>query len=311
MTENFYSNPIQPDLIHLRDPFILEHNGTYYLYGTTRDVWGKESDGFDAWYGKDLVNWSYGGQIYKRADNAVWNRYNFWAPEVYYRNGRFYMFYAAKSDNTKRALGVAISENPLGPFIDGPNNPLTPADWDCLDAHLYTDADGRNYLFFVHEWVQTGDGEMWIQPLADDLTSLTGERILLFKASEASWNDDPKYRVVIDGPSLIVHSGKYYLMWSSFLKNYTYSTGYAVSSSLMGPYTHCGQPIIKGDGGHNSWFVGPDGSSLYACYHSPNKWPDERLCIDKLHFDENGMLGVDESRGIVKAIGLPDKPLSY
>lgn len=299
-----YSNPIQAESLHVRDPFIMEHNGTYYLYGTTRDVWGKSSDGFDAWYSKNLVEWHYGGQIYKKNPDASWNQYNFWAPEVYFRNGNFYMFYGSKSDSTRRALGVAVSEDPLGPFLDGPNNPLTPTDWECLDAHLVTDVDGKNYLLFVHEWVQTKDGEIFVQPLSDDLLSLTGEKTSILKASEGPWNNDPKYRVVIDGPSLIMHNGKYYLMWSSFTEPFQYTVGYAVADSLTGPYKHHEHALIKGDGGHNSWFTGPDGKTLYTCYHTPNKWPDEKLCIDEMRFDENGVLRIDESRGTIKTISM-------
>jgi arabinan endo-1,5-alpha-L-arabinosidase len=286
-----YQNPIQPESIHIRDPHILAHDGYYYLYGTSRACWDTKGDGFDAWYSDDLVHWQFHGSVYDRPADATWNQYNFWAPEVYERGGRFYMYYAAKSDTTRRALGVAVSDSPLGPFLDCPYNPITPPEWECLDATLYTDPQGKSWLFWVHEWVQAPVGEMYVQPLAEDLMRFDGEKTFLFGANEASWANP-----VIDGPSLLVHEGRYYLMWSSFWKE-GYCGGYAVADNLLGPYTQSAEPIITGDGGHNSWFVGPDGKTLYTSYHRPNKSPDERLCIDRLYFDGAGNLRVDQSWG--------------
>ena len=40
--------------INIRDPYVLVHDGKYYLYGTrSESCWG-EMDGFDCYVGEDL-----------------------------------------------------------------------------------------------------------------------------------------------------------------------------------------------------------------------------------------------------------------
>ena len=54
-----YTNPICTEdgkALHVADPFIYEHEGTYYLTGTT-DV----NMGFDYYTSHDLVTWKFGG----------------------------------------------------------------------------------------------------------------------------------------------------------------------------------------------------------------------------------------------------------
>ena len=65
------------------------------------------------------------------------------------------------------------------------DRPVTPAEWECLDGTLYEE-DGRLYLVFCREWMQTGDGEMYAMPL-DESLNRAGDPILLFTASNAPW----------------------------------------------------------------------------------------------------------------------------
>lgn len=44
--------------INIRDPFVLTHEGKYYMYGTRgATCWGK-CDGFDVYVSEDLTLWS-------------------------------------------------------------------------------------------------------------------------------------------------------------------------------------------------------------------------------------------------------------
>ena len=76
--------------IQIRGPFILTHNGYYYLYGTTgKDAWTGGS-GFEAYKGTDLENWEPLGNVFDRSQ-SYWGKVNFWAPEVYeYKGIHFY-----------------------------------------------------------------------------------------------------------------------------------------------------------------------------------------------------------------------------
>ena len=44
--------------INIRDPFVLLHNGVYYLYGTRGPTCWGPATGFDVYTGTDLENWS-------------------------------------------------------------------------------------------------------------------------------------------------------------------------------------------------------------------------------------------------------------
>jgi beta-xylosidase len=274
--------------IHMRDPFILPYGSIYYLVGTTGDTWGTEGGGFEAYTSLDLVRWTPRGQVLAPDLDRSWASYQFWAPELYERGGRFYLFYSGKTDATRRGTGVAVSESPLGPFRNLSKTALTPAEWECLDGHLFRDADGAEWLIFVHEWVQCEVGEMWIQRVAADYKSLVGERHLLFRGASAPWTSN-----VIDGPLMVLHDGRYYLFWSSFNDRDGYCTGYAVADRLLGPYTQSQEPVIAHDGGHNCVFRGRDGR-LYTSYHRPNSTPDERVRVSVLEFsDGSWRLGED------------------
>ncbi len=262
--------------IHMRDPFVLPHDGTYYLIGTTGDTWGTEGGGFEVYTSPDLVHWTLRGQVLSPDNSRTWAAYQFWAPEMYERDGKFCLVYSGKTDATRRGSGIAVSDSPLGPFRNLSDQPLTPPEWECLDGHLFRDADGADWLIFVHEWVQVEVGEMWAQRVAPDYSRLVGERHFLFRGRSTPWCNN-----VIDGPMMVVQDGKYFLFWSSFNDTDGYCTGYAVADSLLGPYTQSEGSVIGHDGGHNCVFRGFDGK-LYTSFHRPNSTPNERVIIAEL-----------------------------
>ena len=225
------------DEIWIRDPNIIHYNGTYYMTGTTT------GDGFLGYSSTDLVHWEAQGYIYQRNSSSIWALQYFWAPEMVYKNGSFFLFFTANSSTYKRATGVAIADNPMGPYTDLCTNPLTPPEWECLDGHLFTDNDGKEYLIFVHEWTDAEFGEMWMQEISSDYTSLVGEKTYLFKGTDASWSN-----IVVDGPSMLYKDGIYYLFWSSFGKR-GYNVGYAYADELNGPYFQSKHVVIQDDGG--------------------------------------------------------------
>ena len=82
------SNPLD---VELGDPYVLlASDGRYYMYGT-----GGVRDGFGCYVSDDLTRWEYAGAVYRGNTPESWAVANFWAPEVYERDGRFYMFFNA------------------------------------------------------------------------------------------------------------------------------------------------------------------------------------------------------------------------
>ena len=143
--------------INIRDPYVLLHEGKYYLYGTRgATCWG-ECDGFDAYVSDDLENWSEPIEIFHN-NGSFWATHNYWAPEVHQWKGAFYMFASFKAEGVCRCTCILKADSPLGPFVPHSKGPITPPDWECLDGTFYVDKEGKPYMVFCHEWVQAIDG---------------------------------------------------------------------------------------------------------------------------------------------------------
>lgn len=266
--------------IHIRDPFILEHNGMYYLYGTPgRFACNRKIDRLEAFASQDLENWEGPLEIF-RSNADFWADRDFWAPEVYYVHQRFYMFCSFKSPSHYRATQILVSDTPLGPFHTLTDSPITPAGWECLDGTLYVDGGGRPWLVFCHEWVQCRDGEIWAMELSKDLTKTIAKPVLLFRAADAPWTvpitDGRSY--VTDGPFITtMKSGSLNMIWSSFGKH-GYAVGQAVSKNgILGPWKHEAVPLFASDGGHGMILR----HTILALHH-PNTGPQERPVLHKL-----------------------------
>src|SRR5690606_12887748 len=123
----------------IADPHALFYDGVYYLYGTHTADWPNMVNGIKVYTSTDLANWTaQPGWALHRDDS--WGDNRFWAPEVIERDGTFYMYYAVEE-----RLAVATSDSPLGPFVQQVKAPLH-ADIGEIDAHVFTDDDGKSYL---------------------------------------------------------------------------------------------------------------------------------------------------------------------
>ena len=266
--------------INIRDPFVLVHEGAYYLYGTRgATCWGP-ADGFDVYVSRDMEEWD-GPFVCFHNDGSFWADRNYWAPEVYFYQGAFYMFSSFKNPDVRRGTAVLKAESPLGPFVPHSDGCVTPRDWECLDGTLYVDKAGKPWMVFCHEWVQAGDGEVDAIPLTDDLSAPAGEPRLLFRASEAPWckvmhHSSGVDGCVTDGPFFWrTADGTLLCLWASFSAG-GYTEGVAVSSNgeIDGTFTQV-EPLFMDDGGHGMVFRALDGQ-LYLTLHSPNAHLEER-----------------------------------
>lgn len=286
--------------IHIRDPFVLVHKGMYYLYGTNCDKNAGGAVGFDAYVGKDLENWSEPVEVF-RAPADFWATRDFWAPEVHFYKGAFYLLATFKSDDRHRGTQIFKSDSPLGPFCLHSDGPVTPADWECLDGTLTVERDGRLYMVFCHEWTQIGNGEVCAAPLSNDLTHFAAPPRVLFRAHDFAFVRDvrktnpqtPSYGheacYITDGPFLHrCQNGDLLMLWSSFgEEGYLQSVLRSQSGEIHGPWLP--DPLLfDRDGGHGMLFYGLDGA-LRLSLHRPNKHPLERAAFFGIT-EENGRL---------------------
>lgn len=79
-----------------------------------------------------------------------WAYDDYWAPEIHFVNGNYYVYYSARNKNTnKLAIGVAISinsSNPFGPYVDS-YKPIIEHPDGVIDITLYHDRKYDNFWF--------------------------------------------------------------------------------------------------------------------------------------------------------------------
>lgn len=261
-----FTNPLP---VQFGDPYILLVDSIYYMYGTG----GGAKDGFCAYSSPDMVNWTPVGQVYQGNVEGSWAIANFWAPEVYERNGKFYMLFSAdwKENPTNELenfrIGVAVADKPTGPFREMSDKPLFDPGYPAIDGNLLTDSDGRTYLYYsrccykhpVESEFATkakNDGlfdeieESWIYAVEvkPDLSEIIGEPVLVLRPpvqlddAQSEWESrsvttGEVNRRWSEGPFALKQGDTYYLMYSAnFFGGKNYAVGYATSKNPFGPF---------------------------------------------------------------------------
>ena len=277
--------------INIRDPYILLHDGVYYLYGTrSATCWGP-ADGFDCYTSKDLKDWSGPVEIFHRPEGFFADR-NYWAPECVFHDGTFYFFATLGAADRKKGVYLLTSHSPLGPFVPAGDTPLTPAEWTCIDGSLYWE-DGVPYLLFSHSFEDEPRGDMCAVELSADLTRAVSGPMLLFSAADAPWASPVPFAKAefgmegdvffTDGPCAHrMEDGSLGVLWASWSPR-AYAVGMAVSQSgtLAGPWEHRAQPVFPENGGHGMLFRSKEGELIYTL-HYPNDKGLERPILTRL-----------------------------
>ncbi|MFC0270366.1 carbohydrate-binding protein [Metabacillus herbersteinensis] len=244
------------------DPYILNHNGTYYLYVSTVD----DKSGVKVWLSEDLVNWDYGGIVTEEPTTKA-----AYAPEVVYWNGEFYM-YTSPGGNGHY---VYKSSSPLGPFVKQTTNLGM-----GIDGHVFIDDDGKWYFY------STGSNRIDARPMTNPYTfgkvSDTG-------AEMSGWTE---------GATVIKRNNKYHMTYTgNHVWNKAYRVDYASSDSPISGFSNILEQnpiLINTEGsnvglGHNSIVRGPDLDSEYMVYHSHAN-PGRRMNMDRIAWNGDKML---------------------
>ena len=219
-------NPLKPG-IGLTDPHVSIYGDTAFMYAThdfspdskmfvTKDWW--------VWSSTDLLNWKQAAIL--KPDETFLKRPSdeCWAGFGASKNGKYYWYFSAGPTQ----VGVVMADAPVGPWRDPLGKPLIPkglTDTEARDPDILMDDDGQAYVVY-------GTFKYFIVRLNDDMISLaeTPRRVQLdheFGPYGEGKTDDK--------PSLHKRNGIYYLSWSSF---------YAMSTNVYGPYTYKGSVIV-------------------------------------------------------------------
>ena len=78
----------------------------------------------------------------------AWAEKYFWAPEVKYYKGKFYLAYSSMDPESGLLLpALAVSDAPGGPFREM-YAPWFNLGHSAIDCHIFVDDDGAPYLYF-------------------------------------------------------------------------------------------------------------------------------------------------------------------
>jgi beta-xylosidase len=247
------------------------------MYGTG----GGAENGFMAYSSTDLKEWHPEGQVYK-ADEDSWALKNFWAPEVYEKNGKYYLFFSAdwKYNPTNELenfrIGVAVSNSPLGPFKELINRPIFDPGYPIIDANILFEGDTA-YLYYsrccyknpvesdVATWAKK-EGlyeeieESWVYgvQISSNFDTIIGEPKLLLRPPVKSETEEHGWesrsvtsgevnRRWTEGSFIFKKNEQYYMMYSAnFFGGKHYAVGYATANNPLGPFKKAkNNPVLE------------------------------------------------------------------
>ena len=301
--QSFSSNPLFGGWY--ADPDAVVIGNQLWIYPTFSARYDRQVF-FDAFSTDDLVHWKKHPRILDTSA-IKWAKRAMWAPGIVQKGKQYFLFFSANDiqsaarqnsngkhpdavDDTLGGIGIAVSDNPGGPFRDYLGKPLINQyhnNAQPIDQSVFQDKDGRFYIIYG------GWGRCNIAKLNHDFTALEP-----FPNGKLVQEITPEGYV--EGPVMFTKNEKYYLMWSE--GNWTdssYKVAYAIADAVTGPFIKK-TTILKADNGvatgagHHSIFNLPDSDEWYIVYHRrpiPNSDRDHRVvCMDRLYFNKDGTI---------------------
>jgi len=264
--------------VEFGDPYILKaSDGLYYMIGT-----GGVNDGFKMYSSADLKDWKDEGRIYQGNTDESWGIANFWAPELYELDGKFYLLFSADwrvnptNELENFRIGVAVSDTPTGPYTDLYDRPIFDPGYPVIDGNLWFE-DGKVYLYYsrccyknpveseVADWAREQGlfdeiEESWVYgvEMKPDFSGIVGEPELLLRPplsmddQQAEWESrsvtsGEVNRRWTEGSYIFKVKDTYYMMYSAnFFGGKNYAVGYATANSPMGPFQKAdNNPVLE------------------------------------------------------------------
>lgn len=249
------------------DPTVIRaEDGTFYLYAT------EDMRNIPIFHSANLVDWKLVGTAFTDNSRPKWlPKGGIWAPDIQRVGGKYHLYYAKSvwGGEWDAGIGVAVSNNPAGPFVDrgcmftskqiGIQN--------CIDP-FYIEDGGKKYLFFG-----SFHGIYGVELTADGLHVKQGA-----KPREVAGT-------FMEATYIRRRGGYYYLFGSTGTccegARSTYRITIGRSKSLFGPYVDkTGQRLLdnhynilldKDDSvlgpGHNAGLITDDAGNDYMFYH--------------------------------------------
>ena len=280
-TLSFADNPVVQTKF-TADPAPMVYRDTVYLYTShdEDDAQGFTMRNWMCYTTQDMVNWIDHGIIAGLSTFRWANQNNdAWAPQCIERDGKFYL-YVPVHQGGGNVIGVAVADNPFGPFKDPLGKPLIPQGGGYIDPTVFIDDDGQAYLYWGHT-------NPWYVKLNKDMISYSGD---IMRA-------EAKPRTYQEGPWLYKHAGHYYLAFASTCC--PEGIGYSMSDSPTGPWVFKGS-IMDGDkrsDGNHPGIIDFKGKSYVFGFNyklnweiAPTKHERRSVCVTEMTYNPDGTI---------------------
>lgn len=282
--EPFINNPIIKD-VFTADPAALVFDDKVYLYAghdeAPNDFHFYKMNEWLVFSSADMINWE-SHPVPLKASDFSWASGDAWASQVIERDGKFYWYVTVSHGSVEgKAIGVAVSDSPTGPFRDALGKALisndmtkhTDISWDDIDPSVIID-NGQAYLFW-------GNTVCHYAKLKDNMIELDGpiKTIDLPNFTEAPW---------------IHKKGEFYYL--SYAYQFPEKIAYAMSTSVEGPWKYKGiLNEIAGNSNTNHQAIIEFKGKDYFVYHTGGIQPNggsfrRSVCVDRLYYNEDGTM---------------------
>lgn len=265
------------------DPAALVDGDTLWLYAGhdfAGDQKGYKMKDWLLFSTTDMTNWTEYPVPLKITDFEWATSGDAYAGHVEKRNGKYYWYISTNWTG----IGVAVADNPRGPFKDALGKPLLTNEdcfdskhsWACIDPAIFIDDDQTPWIFW-------GNRECYYAKLKDNMIEIDGEIKRLdfkdFNFTEAPW--------------IHKHNGKYYLTYAT---EFPEKIAYAMADKIEGPYEYKGLlNEIAGNSNTNHQAIVEFKNQWYFIYHNGGintggSSFSRSICIDKMHYNADGTI---------------------
>lgn len=262
--QSTYTNPVIAG--DFADPSLIRIGDTYFAVGTSSE-WGPA---YPIYTSKDLVNWAYVGPVFKELPQ--WTMGSYWAPELFYRKGTYYLYYTARRKSDQRSfIGVATTRDLTKGFTD--HGLLLEWTTEAIDPFIIDDA-GKLFITWKAYGLDKGKAiEILGAELSADGLKVTGQAFPLIKAEPANWEKGGA-----EGQAIFKRGRYYYMLYSGNAccgEQCNYQVGLARAETLQGPWEKYDKnPVLVSDTawkcpGHGTVVVTPDQRYFYL-HHAYN-----------------------------------------
>lgn len=241
--------------------------------------------------------------------DVPWAGRQMWAPDAAEKDGKYFLYFPVKDKEDIFHIGVAESDNPVGPFKADPE-PIPGS--ISMDPAVFEDSDGNYYMYYGGIW--GGQLQYWStgelvktedQP-ADDQPALL-PKVAKMSADMHTFAETPKDLVILDENGETILSGNhdkrfFEASWMHKVGDtyyFSYSTGdthkivYATGDNPYGPFKYAGVILNPVQGWTNHHSIVEFNGKWYLFYHDTQLSGKNHLRnvkMTELHHNEDGTI---------------------